>query len=66
MSSDEASSEEELTFDSHTIFCEILSSYLGVTCCARVVLSALLTSPLSRVSLDEFLQRIINIVDDDL
>jgi hypothetical protein len=39
----------------HTLLCEILSSVLGVKCCASLVVSALLMTPISEASLDRFL-----------
>jgi len=39
----------------HTLLCEILSSSLGVTCCARLLISVLLASNLSGAALDRLL-----------
>jgi hypothetical protein len=36
----------------HALLCEILSSLLGVRCCARVLVSALLDESLSKSALD--------------
>jgi hypothetical protein len=39
----------------HALLCEILSSALGVTCCARIIVNSLLATNLSGAALDRLL-----------
>jgi hypothetical protein len=60
-SSKDESSEVGPLLDSlpyHTLLCEILSSALGVTCCARILIGVLLMGDLSSEALARFIDEL--------